>query len=176
MVKVVRQDVYFTEPGEENTDDVVGAILSRIEDAGIKAIVVASNRGSTALKLGERLKGRAKLVSVSEYKYESSIRKRLEDLKVVLVEECPIPVHDRKELREALYLFGQGLKVAVEVAAIAAGKNVVDRYDDIIAIGGTSRGADAAIVCRATPIEYFYSSDPKKRMEIRELIAMPFKK
>ncbi|MEM3046821.1 MAG: pyruvate kinase alpha/beta domain-containing protein [Candidatus Bathyarchaeia archaeon] len=176
MARIVREDVYFTEPGMENTDSVVEAVLARVEATGVKAVVVASNRGFTALKLGERLRGGAKLVSVSEYKYDASTRRRLEELGAILIEECPLPVHDRTELRETLYFFGQGLKVAVEVAAIAAGRNAVERYEDIIAVGGTGRGADAAIVARATPIEDFYSPDVKKRMEIREVIAMPLKK
>lgn len=172
----MRKDVYFSEPGKQNTDDVVDAVVERVETTGTKTVVVASNYGYTALKLGEELGGKAKLVSVSEYRYDAATKERLRDLGAVIIEECGVPVHDRRELRETLYFFGQGLKVAVEVAAIAAEKGVVERYSDVIAVGGTSRGADAAIVLRATPVEEFYSHDRGKRLEIRELIAMPLKK
>jgi len=176
MAKVVRRDVYLEEPGRKNTEDVVDAVVERVEATGVKSVAVASNRGYTALKLGEKLRGKAKLVCVSEYRYDAATRKRLVDLGASIIEECPYPVSERKEMCETLYFFGQGLKVAVEIAAIAAEKGAVDCYTDIIAIGGTGRGADAAVLLRATPIQDFYSSDPKKRMEIREVIAMPLKK
>lgn len=176
MAKFVRRDVYFLKPGRHNTDDVVDAVVERVEATGIRTVIAASNRGYTALRLCERLKGKARLVSVSEYRYDPSTKERLEGLGATLIEKCPLPVHERRELRRALYLFGQGLKVAVEVAAIAAEMGAVDPYSDVIAVGGTSRGADAAIVLRATPVDDFYSSDRRKRLEIREVIAMPLKK
>jgi len=176
MVRVVRRDLYFEEPGRQNTGDVVEAVAERCEATGIGVVVAASTYGYTALKLVERLKGKARVVSISEHNYDDSTRRRLTHLGVALVESCPTPVHDRRELRDALYLFGQGVKVAVEVAAIAAEKKLVEPYEDVIAVGGTSRGADAAIVVRATPIYDIYSEDPDKRMEVREVIAMPLRK
>ena len=74
-------------------------------------------------------------------------------------------------MRETLYAFGDGLKVAVEVVLIAVASGFVEPYGDVIAVGGTSRGADTAIVMNATYPNHAISKDPKKRMRIREILC-----
>lgn len=56
----------------------------------------------------------------------------------------------------ALKLFGQGAKVAVEVAVMALDSGMIPFGEDIIAIGGTGRGSDTALVIRpAHSIRFF---------------------
>jgi hypothetical protein len=73
-------------------------------------------------------------------------------------------------------MFGQGFKVAVEVILIAADKKEVNLYEDIIGVGGTGKGSDTAIIARATTTEEIFSKDESKKLEIREILAMPLKK
>jgi hypothetical protein len=51
-------------------------------------------------------------------------------------------------VRETLYRFGQGMKVAVECLLMAADAGLLDMGREVIAIAGTSNGADTAIVCK----------------------------
>ena len=69
MVKLVREDYYFETPGEENTDDVIEAVLKRLESTGIRIVVVASTSGKTALKFAKAVGGKAKIFCVSESSY-----------------------------------------------------------------------------------------------------------
>ena len=62
---------------------------------------------------------------------------------------------------------GDGIKVAVEVALMAADAGLVPTDREIIAVGGTGGGADSAIVLKAAHMNNF--SD----LEIREIIAKP---
>ena len=53
-----RKILYFDEPGPQNTDAVIGAVVDRLADGGIRHVVVASITGETALKVAEKLRGR----------------------------------------------------------------------------------------------------------------------
>lgn len=58
-------------------------------------------------------------------------------------------------IADTLKLFGQGTKVAVEVAVMAADAGALSGQD-IVAIGGSGRGADTALVLKpAHPNNFF---------------------
>ena len=70
-------------------------------------------------------------------------------------------------VRETLYRFCQGMKVAVEVALMAADADVLDMEREIIAVAGTSEGADTALVLKPAYPRKF------RELEIREILAKP---
>ncbi len=80
------------------------------------------------------------------------------------------------DIRNSYYALGQGFKVAVEVILMASDASVVNLYEDVIGVGDSGRGADTAIVARATKTEDIFSTDTMKKLEVREIIAMPLKK
>ena len=70
-------------------------------------------------------------------------------------------------VRDTLYRFCQGMKVAVECVLMAADAGALDMNQEVIAIAGTGSGADTAIVCMpAYPRTFF-------ELEIREVLAKP---
>ena len=80
------------------------------------------------------------------------------------------------DIRESYRTFGQGFKVAIEVVLIAADKNEIELHTDVVSVGGTARGADTAIVVKTTTAKEIFSSDKKKKLEVREVLAMPLEK
>lgn len=71
-------------------------------------------------------------------------------------------------IAQTLKMFGtEGVKVAVEVAVMAADAGLVPTDREIIAVGGSGRGADTAVVMRAAHMNNFFD------LEIREIIAKP---
>ncbi|MDH7570440.1 MAG: hypothetical protein QHJ73_12740, partial [Armatimonadota bacterium] len=62
---------------------------------------------------------------------------------------------------------GDGLKVAVEVAIMAADGGLVPTAEEVIAVGGTGRGADTAVVLRAAHQNTFFD------LEVREILCKP---
>jgi hypothetical protein len=71
-------------------------------------------------------------------------------------------------IAHTLRRFGtDGLKVAVEVAVMAADAGLVPTDREIIAVGGTHGGADTALVLKAAHMNNFFD------LEIREIIAKP---
>jgi hypothetical protein len=201
MSKVIKRQVYyFDQPGEENTQWVIEAVSQRLEAGGIRKVIVASTSGKTAVEFARSLKDKAELVCVSESPYrrewgeqwpclKEEFRQQLEKLGVAIIDKAPYVFHSsvldtarwsdvfpERLVKETLYSFGQGMKVAVEVALTAVSCGYVIPYEDVIGVGGSSKGADTAIILRATYPASLFDKDPAKRLEIREIIAMPTSK
>jgi hypothetical protein len=66
-----------------------------------------------------------------------------------------------------LRIFGQGVKVAVEVALMAADAGLIRTDEDIISTGGTATGLDAALLLRPTNSARFFD------LKVREVICKP---
>ena len=201
MAKVVKRQVYyFDEPGEGNTRFVIEAVSQRLETGGISKVIVASTSGQTVLKFAHSLKGKAELICVSEAPYrrewgeewpclKQECRQELERLGVAIIDRAPYVFHNsvseaarwagafpERLVKETLYAFGQGMKVAVEVVLIAVSCGYMTPYQDVIGVGGSGKGADTAIILRATYPASLFDKDQTKRLEIKEIIAMPVSK
>jgi hypothetical protein len=66
-----------------------------------------------------------------------------------------------------LRTFCEGMKVAVEMALMATDAGLVRTDEPVIAVAGTGRGADTAIVLKPTNAQTFFD------MEFLEFICMP---
>ncbi|MEM4406097.1 MAG: pyruvate kinase alpha/beta domain-containing protein [Candidatus Methanomethylicaceae archaeon] len=196
----MREVYYFLNPGEENTDLVVEAVTKYIERSDIRDVVVASTSGATALKFAKALKDEARIICVSESPFrrewgneypciDPKIQEELEKLGVIVLDRIPYVLHGflyetskysfptpETIFKETLYAFGQGMKVAVEVVLSAVDCGVLEPFKDVIGVGGSGVGADTAIVLRSTYPGTVFSKEKEKRLEIREIIAMPLQK
>ena len=202
MSKLTKREVYyFDKPGEHNTDLVIEAVVRRLEAGGVRKVIVASTSGETALKFAHSLQHKGELVCVSEapYRHEAwgekwpclqeGYKQELKKLGAVIIDQAPYVFHSsvlerslwgslspEQLVKETLYSFGQGLKVAVEVALIAVSCGSIAPYEDVIGVGGSGKGADTAIVLRATYPATMFTKETNKRLEIKEIIAMPISK
>jgi hypothetical protein len=70
-------------------------------------------------------------------------------------------------VRDTLYRFSQGMKVAVECTLMVADAGLLDMTQEVIAVAGTDSGADTAIVCKPAYPRTFH------QFEIREVLAKP---
>ena len=66
-----------------------------------------------------------------------------------------------------LKVFGQGTKVVAEIVLAAADAGLISTQEDVIAIGGTGRGADTAYIVRPANLFDFFD------LKIREVICKP---
>ena len=64
-------------------------------------------------------------------------------------------------------MFGSGMKVVVEIAAMATDAGMIPADKDIIVIAGSGRGADTAVVIKPANAHNLFD------MVIREIIAKP---
>jgi len=195
MADKVREIVYFEKAGKGNTDKVIEVVAKRLDEGDLDTVIVASTTGHTALRLSDALGDKARMVCVAEtallrewgHEYpcmDPQNKAELERRGVAVADKVAYLFHssvlDYSQwkvptpeiiLRETLYAFGQGLKVAVEVVFIAVASGFVEPFGDVIAIGGSSRGADTAIVMNATYPNHAFSKDAEKRMRIKEILC-----
>ncbi|MFH1113612.1 MAG: hypothetical protein V1792_06790, partial [Pseudomonadota bacterium] len=68
---------------------------------------------------------------------------------------------------ETLRLFGQGVKVAVEISMEACDAGLVPEGEDIVCVAGTGRGADTVAVIRAHPSNRFLD------VRVKQILAKP---
>jgi hypothetical protein len=188
-----REIVYLNTPGGENTDMVLEAVTERVKRGDIKHVVIASDSGKTGLKALEVLRGSgASLVVVTEHfgsdkEGENTMvpdnEKKLLDAGVRIVRAThalsgversvnkKIGGSSRVEaIAEALRsLFGQGMKVAVEITVMAADNGTIPCGPDVqvISVGGTEWGSDTAIVVRPAHSNGFFN------LHVKEIIAIP---
>jgi hypothetical protein len=66
-----------------------------------------------------------------------------------------------------LRTFGQGTKVAVEIALMAADAGLIRTDEDIISIGGTAQGVDTALVLKPAHTQNFFD------LKVKEIICKP---
>jgi hypothetical protein len=70
-------------------------------------------------------------------------------------------------IANTLRIFGEGTKVAVEIAIMAADSGLISIQEDLIAIGGSGRGADTALVLTPSNVQNFFD------LKVREIICKP---
>lgn len=178
MGRVERLSLYFEAPGFENTGDVVEAVSRRLREGDVKTVVVASTSGRTGARFAEAMTGEARVVAVSHRRMDPRLKDAIVRLGGVAVDETHLPLHGSSmdAVRRTLYTLGQGFKVAVEVILIAADKELIDPYQDVVGVGGSGGGADTALVARSTRTGEIFAGDRSKKLEVREVLAMPLQK
>lgn len=149
---------------------VFEAVKKRVEESGASTVVVGSTKGKSAIQLSEALGGEASVVSVTEFTYSDDVKKTMKKRKVAAVEKADLPIQDNREMRETLMMFGPGVKAAMEVAAIAVSQGLAE--GDFVAVAGSDKGLDTAILVSTEYPEKELISDPLKRILVREVIAL----
>ena len=179
--------MYFDKPGKENTAQTLALAFERGRELGLKEVVVASTKGETARQAIDLFQG-FKVVVVTYHcgfrkPFESvmpaSTRSELESKGATVVSATHAlsgversvakkhgGIYPALLIADTLRLFGQGTKVAVEISIMAADAGALSG-DDIVAIGGTARGADAALVLKPTNQTDLFD------MRIREILCKP---
>jgi hypothetical protein len=180
----------FEKPGKENTDATLAAVKERAVALGIKQVVVASSHGFTARQAHALLSPLGiQVIAVSiSHGWESegwcmSVEERdaLQKLGVIVhtgihaLGDGVASAFSEKRggaaaeeiVRETLYRFCQGMKVAVECLLMAADAGLLDMRKEIISVAGTDSGADTAIICQPTYPRAFH------KLRILEILAKP---
>lgn len=188
--------VYFDEPGKQNTNRTVDLAIQRAVARRIRHIVVASSTGRTGVMAAEKASKKGINTTVVTYHFGferkgegTMMQQNLDKLrelntKIVSATHALSGIEraitkkfggpSRVEvIAEALRsLFGQGMKVCVEITVMASDSGCipVDDKTEIIAIAGTDEGADTAVVIKPSNASTFFD------LEVREIIAMPRKR
>ena len=180
--------VYFENPGSENTDEVLSIARRRAEELGIKTILVASTKGNTAARAMDVLQGLGVIVitHVTGYctpdtqEFTEENRRMVEGKGGIIlttthafagISRAMCNKHNMYLLgdiiADTLRIFGAGMKVACEIAMMAADSGLVGTDEEVIAIAGTSRGADTALVLKPVNTHNFFD------LKVKEILCKP---
>ena len=180
--------VYFEEKGVNNTEDVLSLVKERAEQLGIKSIVIASTRGETGAKAAKMFKDYNLVVVTHSSSFRESDGQELtsENRERILKAGGKIltTTHAlggigraiRRKLNTYQYdeiiantlrLFGQGTKVAVEIALMAADSGLVSIQEDLISVGGSNKGADTALILHPATTQDFFN------IKIQKILCKP---
>ncbi|HJJ57417.1 MAG TPA: hypothetical protein O0X40_04450 [Methanocorpusculum sp.] len=190
-MKNEKEIIYFSTPGKENTNDCVEIAIKRAKELDIKDIVVASCSGYTAKLFAEACqKEGMHLIVVThavgfenpgEWEFDEKLAEKLKSEGHSIITgthslsgmERAISRHlgggSRTEaIAEAFRkIISVGMKVAVECVLIAADQGAVPVNREVIAVGGTSEGADTVLVVKPSHTATFFN------LHVCEFVAMP---
>ncbi|MFY9813522.1 MAG: pyruvate kinase alpha/beta domain-containing protein [Dehalococcoidales bacterium] len=174
--------VYFEKAGVINTEETLRLAAERAKARGIKQMVIASTRGDTARLAAERLAGTGIILTVIPHQYSGGREQRFPlELKESLEKQghhvhfatslfatenlygSPVP----RVMAFLLRTFSQGMKVCVEMILMAVDGGFVASGEQVIAVAGSGRGADTAVVAIAA------SSRNLPDLHITEIICKP---
>jgi hypothetical protein len=182
------ETVYFDKPGAANLKKTLELAKARAEALGVKDILVATTTGSSGAAAAEVFKG-CNLVAVTHsagfsqqdvQELLAEHRERIEKLggKILTCQHALGGVNRavRHKLKTyqldeiiayTLRTMGQGFKVCLEIALMAADAGMVSVKKELISIGGTGRGADTAVVLTPANAQDFFE------LKVHEIVCKP---
>lgn len=180
--------VYFESPGPQNTRRTLELARERAEALGIQHIVVASVSGETGAQAADLFKGYRLVVvthstgfkAPNEQEFLPSYRQLIERAGgQILTCQHALGGFARAVRRKlgsyqldeivafVLRNFCEGIKVACEITVMAADAGLIPAGAEIMAIGGTGRGADTAAVILAAHAQDFFD------LRVLEIVCKP---
>ena len=174
--------VYFEKPGKENTSHVIQLVKERAQARGIKKVVIASTRGDTARAAVESLDGTSLRLVIIPWQY--GFRDTQPFPKGLVAElhgkghrvhfgtmlfhtEDLYGIRTPQVMANLLRIFGQGIKVCVEIIMMACDGGCIEAGEKVIAVAGAGAGADTAIIATAS------SSTRMAGLRVHEIICKP---
>lgn len=178
----------FAKSGAKNTEKALEVLVEGLKRYSVKEVVVASTYGDTGLAAAKLLKNMDVRLIVVTHNYgfkktgslemSAKTRSSLENMGVVVFsgtmpfrnigtaimgKQC----YSQQELvADTLRILGQGVKVCVEIAMMAADAGLVGT-NDILTVAGTSRGADTVALVRPAPSNRLFD------VKVRDILAKP---
>jgi len=180
--------VYFEGRGPDYTDETLRLARERAEALGIRSVVLASNTGDTGVKACKVFPGYNVVVvsHVVGYREPNHVAMLDENRAAIEASGGTIvqaghafgmlgrAVNKRfgaiqvdELIAHVLRLISQGVKVGCECSCMAADAGLIRAGEQVIAIGGSGRGADSAIVLKASNTHTFFET------RVLEVICKP---
>ncbi len=179
--------LYFPGPGD-HTDETLKTAKERADELGIRDIVVSSTEGTTALKAVEVFRGYNIVVVTHVTGYKEPGGQEVSDERAEKIRDGGgkiltaahgfsgvaqamrnkfDTVYPAGIIAQTLRLFSQGMKVVVEITAMATDAGLIPADKDVVVIAGSHRGADTAVVIKPANSRAIFD------MVVKEIICKP---
>jgi hypothetical protein len=188
MADTTVPSTYYGQPGKQNTARTLELARKRAEELGIRTILVASTRGETGAQAAREFEGYDVVVVTHAAGFGGPNTQELTPENRAAIEAAGARILTcqhalggvsravRKKwgtymideiVAQTLRIFGQGMKVCVEIALMAADAGLVQVGEPCIAIGGTGRGADTAVLLIPANVQELFD------LRVMEVLAKP---
>ena len=188
MNDITIQTIYFAQPGIANTERVLQTAKQRADELGTRSIMVATTSGATGVRASVVFQGyNLVLVSHSTGFKAPNMQELTEENRAVIeahggrilttqhalggvgrAVRRKLQTYELDEIiAYTLRIFGQGMKVACEIALMAADAGLVRVGEPAIAIAGTGQGADTAVVLKPANAQSFFD------LQVMEVLCKP---
>jgi hypothetical protein len=175
--------IYFEDGGAENTTATFKLVQERLAHTNIKKIVLASTIDATARKAMDFFKDRGIKLIVVPHQFDFHRDKNA--FPPELAEELRDSGHEvhfgtmlfhtddlygsnnATTMANLLRCFCQGIKVCFEIVLMATDAGLLASGEKVIAIAGTGRGSDTALVMQAASTQHF------RRLKVSEILCKP---
>jgi hypothetical protein len=181
--------MYFNNSGEKNTERVLEIVFSEASKNKITKVVLPSTRGIVAKKALNMVPDGLDIVIVTHSigfketggdEFDNEVREEYKNTRHKILTTTHLfrgidgyfyktkqGVYPPQILAEALRLFGEGTKVAIEISVMAADAGLVPVNNWIISAGGTGKGLDTAYILQAC------NSSDLSNFKFGKLLAIP---
>jgi len=180
--------LYHKKTGKINTEKTLEAAAKRAEALGIRCVLVASTTGETGLLAAELMSEKEVIVvthstgfTKPDYQQlRADLREKIEaaGAKILTCQHAfggvgravrkKLGTYEVDEIMAfTLRTFGEGTKVAIEIALMAADAGLVSTQAPCVSIGGTGEGADTALVLVPAHAQNFFD------LKVQEILAKP---
>jgi len=179
---------YWLKPGRQNTKKTLALAVQRAKQLKIEHFVIASCSGYTVKKLLEIVPGSNIIMITHQAGFQKAGVCELPELIARNLKKKGVTIFTGTHffggvgravrmkfgglevdelVAHTLRIFGQGVKVAIEIAIMALDAGMIPYGKEVIAIGGAGQGADTAVVCLPNHGKDLFS------FELREIICKP---
>ena len=180
--------LYFSQTGNTNTQTTIKMAKERADELGIKDVVVASTRGDTGLITADMFKGYNVVIVTHATGFREPGKQELSDEMTSKIRAAGgkilttthvfrgvdraiqskfDTVYPAIIMAQTLRLFGQGMKVVVEIPVMAADAGLIPVDKDVMVIAGSNKGADTAVVIQPSNSHDIFD------MVVKEIITKP---
>lgn len=188
MSHIEGKTTYFEAAGRQNTDTLLKIVKEYAETVGIRDIVLASTTGETAVRASELFKDFNLVVVTHHFGFSKSgvqelreeNRQRIQASGATILTATHALSGAERAIRKkfgtiepieiianTLRLFGEGTKVCVEIVLMATDSGLIPVDRDVVAIAGSGRGADTALLIKPANSSRFFD------LEVKEIITKP---
>lgn len=188
LIEVPVPCVYFKETGVKNTRRTLEIAAHRSKELGIQNVVVPSSSGRTGALAVELIKVNNLVVVThstgfmepDHQEFKPEYRKKIQEAgaRILTCQHAlggvgravrkKLGTYELEEIiAHTLRIFGEGTKVAVEIALMAADAGLVSTKEPCVSAGGTSRGVDTALLLCPENAQTFFD------LRIMEVLAKP---
>ena len=180
--------VYFKEPGKINTRRTLEIAAKRAEELNVRNVLVATTSGETGFEATGYFLGKNLIVVTHSTGFvkpdfqqlKPEFREKIEKSGAKLL-TCQhafggvgravrkkLATYELEEiLAYTLRTFGEGTKVAIEMALMAADAGLISTREPCLSLGGTAQGVDTALLLKPANAQNFFD------LRIMEVLAKP---